>query len=100
MIANSVPAGRMYDAEDMLTDPHFDAREAIVTVDDPDLGPTPMQGVFPKLSETPSSIRRPAPRDVGQDTREVLQRWLGRAVPEEAPSPKAALAPREVPVQD
>jgi len=72
-----VPAGRMYDAEDMLADPHFAAREAIITVDDPDLGPTLMQGVFPKFSETPGSVRRPAPRRVGQDTADVLKRWLG-----------------------
>ena len=79
MIAHAVPAGRMFDAEDMLADPHFKAREAIVSVDDPVLGATPMQGVFPKLSRTPSSIRRPAPREVGQDTAEVLERWLGQA---------------------
>jgi crotonobetainyl-CoA:carnitine CoA-transferase CaiB-like acyl-CoA transferase len=78
MIEHAVPAGRMFDAEDMLADPHFAAREAIVTVDDPVLGPTPMQGVFPKLSATPSSIRRPAPREVGQDTAEIVARWLGR----------------------
>jgi formyl-CoA transferase len=79
MIEHAVPAGRMYDAEDMMADPHFAAREAIVTVDDPVLGPTPMQGVFPKLSDTPASIRRAAPREVGQDTEEILARWLGRA---------------------
>jgi formyl-CoA transferase len=64
----------------MLADPHFNARQAIVTVDDPVLGPTPMQGTFPKLSATPGSIRRPAPREVGQDTAEILDRWLGRSV--------------------
>lgn len=79
MIAHAVPAGRMFDAEDMMNDPHFAAREAIVMVEDPVLGPTPMQGVFPKLSATPASIRRPAPREVGQDTREVLERWLGKS---------------------
>lgn len=79
MIAHSVPAGRIFDAEDMIHDPHFAAREAIVVVDDPVLGPTPMQGTFPKLSATPGSIRRPAPRDVGQDSAEILERWLGRS---------------------
>jgi formyl-CoA transferase len=78
MIEVSVPAGRIYDAEDMLGDPHFAARGALVTVDDPVLGPTTMQGIFPKLSETPGRVRRPAPRDVGQDTEEILGRWLGR----------------------
>lgn len=78
MIEYAVPAGRIYDAEDMMADPHFKAREAIITVDDPVLGPTPMQGVFPKLSATPGSVRRPAPREVGQDTKDILARWLGR----------------------
>lgn len=79
MIAHAVPAGRMYDAEDMMKDPHFAARDAIVMVEDPVLGPTPMQGIFPKLSATPGSIRRPAPREVGQDTAEIMERWLGRS---------------------
>ena len=86
MIEHAVPAGRMFDAEDMMNDPHFAAREAIVTVDDPVLGPTPMQGVFPKLSETPASIRRPAPREVGQDTDEVLERWLGSSAGADRPA--------------
>src|SRR3546814_6520846 len=33
MIEAGVPAGRVYDAEDMLADPHFAAREALVTVE-------------------------------------------------------------------
>lgn len=77
MIEHGVPAGPIYDAQDMLADPHFAAREAIVTVADPELGPTPMQGTFPKLSRTPSTIRRPAPRKVGEDTQSVRERWLG-----------------------
>lgn len=77
MIEHGVPAGRILDAEDMLSDPHFAAREAIVTVDDPELGPTPMQSAFPKLSRTPSGVRRSAPREVGQDTDEIKRRWLG-----------------------
>ena len=78
MIEASVPAGRVYDAEDMLADPHFAAREALVTVPDAELGEVTMQGVFPKLSATPGSVRRPAPLAVGQDSAEVLERWLGR----------------------
>ena len=78
MIAAGVPAGRVYDAEDMLTDPHFAAREALVTVPDAELGEIRMQGVFPKLSATPGSVRRPAPLTVGQDTSEILERWLGQ----------------------
>lgn len=78
MIEHAVPAGRVFDAEDMMADPHFAAREAIIEVEDPVLGKVPMQGVFPKLSATPGSVRRPAPLEVGQDTADVLLRWLGR----------------------
>jgi formyl-CoA transferase len=78
MIESSVPAGRIYDAEEMMADPHFAAREALVTVPDAEFGTVIMQGVFPKLSATPGSIRRPAPVAVGQDTDAVLERWLGR----------------------
>jgi formyl-CoA transferase len=77
MIEHAVPAGRVFDAEDMMADPHFAARQAIIEVEDPVLGKVPMQGVFPKLSATPGSVRRPAPLEVGQDTADVLQRWLG-----------------------
>jgi len=62
----------------MMADPHFAAREALVTVPDAEFGTVIMQGVFPKLSATPGSIRRPAPVAVGQDTDAVLERWLGR----------------------
>lgn len=77
MIESSVPAGRIYDAGEMMADPHFAAREALVTVPDAEFGTVTMQGVFPKLSATPGSIRRPAPVAVGQDTDAVLERWLG-----------------------
>ncbi|WP_292964306.1 CaiB/BaiF CoA transferase family protein [Novosphingobium sp. UBA1939] len=78
MIEAGVPAGRVYDAEDMMADPHFAARDALVKVDDAEFGEVTMQGVFPKLSDTPGSIRRPAPLAVGQDTADVLRRWLDR----------------------
>jgi formyl-CoA transferase len=78
MVEAAVPAGRVFDAEDMMADPHFAAREALVTVADDELGEITMQGVFPKMSGTPGSVRRPAPLEVGQDTNDVLKRWLGR----------------------
>jgi formyl-CoA transferase len=58
---HAVPAGRVYTARDMLADPHFKARESIVPVPDPDLGPIPMQAVAPRLSGTPGTIRWPGP---------------------------------------
>ena len=56
-----VPAGRIFKAADMLADPHFAARQAIVTVPHPDFGDLPMHNVAPKLSATPGSVRTAGP---------------------------------------
>ncbi|WP_414902316.1 CaiB/BaiF CoA transferase family protein [Sphingomonas flavalba] len=77
MIAHSIPAGRMYRAPEMIADPHFAAREALVEVDTPRWGKVMMQNSFPKFSETPGRIRTPAPERVGQDNAEVYGRLLG-----------------------
>ena len=77
MIDHSIPAGRVYRAPDMLADPHFAAREAIVEVETQTRGPLKMQGAFPKLAATPSTIRRPAPAEVGQHNAEVYGELLG-----------------------
>lgn len=71
-----VPCGRIYRAPDMLADPHFAAREAIVTVEHPALGPFPMPNVFPKLSSTPGNVRWTGP-ELGSHTGEVLSELLG-----------------------
>jgi formyl-CoA transferase len=71
-----VPAGLIYRAPDMLEDPHFQARNAIVSVPHPDFGELKMQNVAPKLSETPGSIRSPSPA-LGQHNDEVYRGLLG-----------------------
>ena len=71
MIAHAIPAGRVYRAPEMLADPHFAARGAIVEVETERFGPLKMQGTFPRLSATPSAVRRPAPAKVGQHNAEV-----------------------------
>ena len=77
MIAHAVPAGRVYRAPEMLSDPHFAARGAIVEVESERFGPLKMQGVFPRLSATPGAVRRPAPARVGQHNAEVYGTELG-----------------------
>jgi crotonobetainyl-CoA:carnitine CoA-transferase CaiB-like acyl-CoA transferase len=71
MIEHSVPSGSIYRAPEMLADPHFAAREAIVTIDHPRFGKVKMQNSFPKMSGTPGSIRRIAPQSVGEHNDEV-----------------------------
>jgi formyl-CoA transferase len=71
-----VPASRVFRAPDMLEDPQFAAREAIVTTDHPVFGPIRMQNAFPKLSRTPGAVRWPGP-PLGAHTDEVLKARAG-----------------------
>ncbi len=77
MIEYSIPAGRVYRAPDMLADPHFQAREAIIEVETEQRGTLKMQNAFPKFSETPSAVRRPAPSTAGQHNAEIYGELLG-----------------------
>jgi crotonobetainyl-CoA:carnitine CoA-transferase CaiB-like acyl-CoA transferase len=71
----AVPSGLIYRAPDMLEDPHFKAREAIVSTPHPAFGTLRMQNVAPKLSRTPGGIRRAAP-ELGQDNDRVYLELL------------------------
>lgn len=76
MEQHGVPAGGIYRAPDMMADPHFQAREAIVRVPHPELGDVAMQNVAPRLSETPGSIRHCGP-ELGEHTDDILSSLLG-----------------------
>lgn len=76
LVAAGVPVSLVYDTRDIFEDPHCAARENLVEVEDPVIGPVRMQGVFPRLSLTPGSVRRGAPA-LGQDNREVYGGLLG-----------------------
>ncbi len=77
MIKHSVPAGKVYRAPEMLDDPHFQARNAIIEVETERFGKLKMQNVVPKLSSTPSGVRSPAPSIVGQHNAEIYGDLLG-----------------------
>jgi formyl-CoA transferase len=77
MIEYSIPSGRIFRAPDMIADPQFQAREAIVTVPNDKHGAIRMQNCFPKLSETPSAVRRTAPRVPGEHNAEIYGEYLG-----------------------
>jgi len=76
MEQHGVPAGGIYRAPEMMADPHFQARQAIVRVPHPELGEVAMQNVAPRLSETPGSVRHCGPA-LGEHTEEVLATLLG-----------------------
>ncbi len=77
MIEHSIPAGGIFRAPEMLADPHFQAREAIISVPHPVHGEVHMQNCFPKLSATPSGVHRAASRVPGEHNAEVYGERLG-----------------------
>jgi len=58
---HSVPAGRVYTAADMLTDPHYLARDMVQRVTARAGFDLPMTGIVPRFSRTPGTIRDVGP---------------------------------------
>ena len=71
MNAASVPVGRIYNAADIVDDPHYRARAMVVDATLPDGTSMPAPGIAPKLSATPGRVRSLGPA-LGQHTDEVL----------------------------
>jgi formyl-CoA transferase len=71
-----VPAGLIYQSKDMLADPHFAARRAIVRLHHALLGEFPMQNVAPRLSDTPGAVRSLGP-ELGEHNDEIYRGLLG-----------------------
>ena len=69
--AARVPTGKVYTAKDIHEDPHFRAREMILTQTTRDGYDVDVPGVVPKLSATPGTLRSSAPH-LGDDTDAVL----------------------------
>jgi formyl-CoA transferase/succinyl-CoA--D-citramalate CoA-transferase len=78
---HGVPAGRIFTAPDMLTDPQYLAREMVRRVRTTQGWDVPMTGVVPRFVTTPGSIRFPGPA-LGEHTEEVLRDVAG-LTPEE-----------------
>ena len=68
--------GPVYGAADIVADPHYQAREDIIEIDDPELGHTRMLGIVPKFSETPGAVKHAGPT-VGQHNTDIYGSWLG-----------------------
>jgi formyl-CoA transferase len=66
-----IPAGRIYDIADICADPHYQARDMILESRLDDGTPVKLPGIVPKLSATPGTVERKAPK-LGQDTERVL----------------------------
>ena len=67
-----VPAGKVYTARDIAEDPHYRARDMILSQTTRDGYALEVPGIVPKLLGTPGSVRSSAP-GLGDDTDAVLQ---------------------------
>ena len=66
-----IPAGPVLHYDEVFTDPHILSRDMVARTDHPVTGPFHTLGVTVKLSDTPGSVRAPAPR-LGEHTEQVL----------------------------
>jgi crotonobetainyl-CoA:carnitine CoA-transferase CaiB-like acyl-CoA transferase len=76
MRASGAVVGPVFDTAMMFEDPHFAARENIISVPDPDLGQMKMAAPIPKFSGTPGEVRHTGPR-LGEHNEAVYAQWLG-----------------------
>jgi formyl-CoA transferase len=70
--AAKVPVGRVYNARDIAQDPHFRARDMLLSQTTRDGHTVEVPGVVPKLMGTPGGVRVSAP-GLGDDTDAVLR---------------------------
>jgi alpha-methylacyl-CoA racemase len=56
-----VCVGKVYSYDELVHDPHLQARQMFIEVTHPDVGPVTQVGISVKLSETPGQVRRLAP---------------------------------------
>jgi crotonobetainyl-CoA:carnitine CoA-transferase CaiB-like acyl-CoA transferase len=73
---HAVPAGLIYTARDMLSDPQYLAREMVLRHTSTQGWNLPMTGIVPRFAATPGGVRRVGPT-LGQDTGDVLRDVAG-----------------------
>lgn len=69
--AAEVPAGRIYSVADIVSDPHYQARDMLLTAELPGGVSVKMPGIVPKLSQTPGGVNWQGPT-LGQHTDDIL----------------------------
>jgi crotonobetainyl-CoA:carnitine CoA-transferase CaiB-like acyl-CoA transferase len=70
--AAEVTAAPILEIDQLLDDPHVQARGVVVEAPDDEAGSVLMHAVIPRFSETPGRLRSAAP-SLGQHTRAVLE---------------------------
>ncbi len=77
LAAANVPFGGIYTAADIAADPHYAARENIISVADTTEGEIKMPGVVPKLMGTPGRVTHAGPA-IGAHNAEIYSGLLGK----------------------
>jgi formyl-CoA transferase len=77
-----VPAGRLYRAPEMLADPQFQARDAIIDTPTEEWPDLKMQNVFPKMSRTQGEVSWTGAATLGEHNEEVYGELLGLSTEE------------------
>lgn len=73
--AATIPAGPVFSIADIVDDPHFRARDMLLSLHDRVLGELKVPGIVPKLSATPGAARWLGP-DIGAHNRQVYAELL------------------------
>jgi len=76
LLEHGVPIGAINSLAEVVEHPQVRARGALVSMDHPRAGKVRMVGAPVRLSETPGSVRTPAPM-LGEHTDQVLRELLG-----------------------
>ncbi len=76
LVAAGVPASRVFTMADIFADPHYRARDMLLSVPHPTLGAVAQAGIAPKLSASPGQVAWAGAR-LGEHTTQVLREVLG-----------------------
>ncbi len=72
-----VPCGMVCGIDEIFEDPHYQARENILRVDDPRVGEVAVPNVVPRLTDTPGGVNWLG-REISADTDDILGTLLGK----------------------
>ena len=76
MIDEGVPVARALSIADIVSDPHYIARQTFIDVEDPHAGKIKQPAPYPRFSKTPGQVLRAAPA-LGEHNAEIYGDLLG-----------------------